>query len=432
MKKWGLVILFLLSLNFVFAQNCPEVSYVLKPHIMSWDENTESIKFETNFPVQSTLEYWTENNSKIIRRSFIDQTVHEYKLFELVPGKNYSYEIKINSDGQECDSNNFQASFKTSNDQEKNFRFAVLGDSRGLKCGEIGEAFEKIMKQIKEKNVDFVILLGDDIQADAGNCTNHKLYWQEYHEKMEDLRSTIPVISTPGNHENLDADKNARIAWRNYWMMPENGAGKNDEWSETVYSWRYGNSLFISLNTYESGHPGDVYGKQLEWFTQVLTEKNYDQKFVFSHIPIMGSLRPESMSVKNSEKAAILGKLMHENNVGAAFYGHDHFYCYNETKFGEDKLISIIAGGAGSPLNKKTNCRGFAYNDTYNYVIVDVNERNISGIAYNLNGEIIHEFSNQVTKKRDIPKSLMGFILLAIVFISLIVLIFRRKNGKKK
>ncbi len=374
------------------SNSCSEsnITYFLEPYIMAWNETTEIIRLETNQAVNVTIEYGetTSYGSSINNSNF--STKHELMITNLTPDTLYYYKVTaINSSGIFCYKNStFNSTFRTSQNSKTNFSFAVIGDSRGNSCGAIGNNFNSLISNITLKNVDFVIMTGDDIQAEG--CSNDDSYWQGFHNITEVIRKNKTFLSTIGNHEDPYRSA-ARTAWRNYWIHPLNGDGAVEHWNETTFYWRYGNSLFISLNTEEPSDLGDIAGNQFNWFNETaLTQSGYRHKFVFDHRPLVGSSRGGTLYADDPSRSSMIDNEMYAKNVTAAFYGHDHYYCYNTTQNGE--MIHIITGGGGAPLYSTSTCLGTGFSQ-YHYVIVDVMGNTINGTVYNLTGDVIHSFS---------------------------------------
>ncbi|MBW2982237.1 S8 family serine peptidase [Candidatus Woesearchaeota archaeon] len=386
------------SLNdsYQISDSCSEsnITFFLEPYIMSWNETAEIIRFETDQAVNATSEYGktTDYNLSISNSSFSKK--HELMLNNLTPNTLYYYKVTVqNISNSTCYQNSvFNSSFRTSQDSKKSFSFAVLGDSRDDgSCG-ISPILPSLLQSIASKGVDFVIITGDTTNANYG-C-DYDLEWKEFHNSSEIIRKNTSILCSPGNHEDVH-QPSARVAWRNYWIHPLNGNGLAGEWNETTYMWRYGNSLFISVNTYETGNAGNITGAQFTWFNETaLTQTGYTHKFVFGHHPLVGSTRSGNLYVTNPSRSAMIDNEMYSKNITAAFYGHDHYYCYNTTQDGD--MLHIIAGGGGAPLYSTSTCLGTGISQ-YHYILVNVSDKTINGAVYNLTGDVIHTFSRTMS-----------------------------------
>jgi subtilisin family serine protease len=388
--------------NYSYAANnytitnltCLEENIVfnITPYVMSINESFEIIRFVTNISTNVTIEYGLNSSygNSLENSSF--STSKELVISNLSPDTRYYYRVKsINMTNSFCFQNSsFNSSFKTSSNQKTSFSFALIGDSNGNSCGEIAGNFSYIIENLSSKEIDFVIITGDNIEALSGGCTNHDSYWQTFHAIVSNLRKRISFISTPGDHENLSNDVSARNSWKNYWILPINGNGTNGEWNETSYYWRYANSLFISLNTLESENSHNISGNQYDWLTDTLNQSGYIHKFVFTHSPLLGSNKSGLLPVTNPFWSNYLDDLMYNDKVSAVFYGHENYYCYNTTK--NNTMLHIISGGAGGALDPITRCLGIGFSQ-YHYIIINVSNNILNASVYNLSGNIIHNFS---------------------------------------
>ncbi len=390
----------ILNTSSAASSACTEanVTYFLNPYVMAWNETTEIIRFEATQPVNATVQYGlTQSYGSLITNASFG-TKNELVIMNLTPNTLYYYKVTtINATGSTCIQNStFNNSFTTSNDSRTSFTFIVLGDSRDNSCGTLGSNFPSLIGNISAKNPDFVIMVGDDIQAEG--CTSpanaDDISWEGFHNITIINRNTRPILSAIGNHEDPDRAA-ARAAWRNYWVHPLDGNGRVDEWNETSFTWRYGNSLFIFWNSEETVDTGNLSGAQFTWFNgTALRQTGYTHKFVFGHKGIAGTLRSDTISGMNQVWSKYLTTEMFNNGVTATFHGHDHFYCYNTTQIDQPNgpLINVITGGAGSPLNAVANCLSTVSFSQFNYVLVNITDNMMNGSVYNLTGSIIHSF----------------------------------------
>jgi hypothetical protein len=407
-----------------------DLAYSLEPYVMDFNQNTEKIRMKTEVPTLAEVRY---GKNLAYENSVVDEDntpVHEFTLSNLQPGTRYYYNV-VATDGNDGNkTSNFRSSFITSDNSKKSFRFGYFGDSRGNLCGEVGDgdagkaAYQSMLRQMKEKGVEFVILGGDGVQAN--NCTeNSETYdsaWKNFHDSSFALRGSlsIPYLSALGNHELTSSpaysppyySQIGKDAFARYWMHPVNGAGKANNWEETTFSWRYGNTNFIFLNSEEDGNAATMTNEQLDWFKQKVevNEPGVDNKFVISHRALVGSIRNASngygaLQGLDQNMAACLDNLMYNNNITAGLYSHEHYYNYNTTHDG--KMIHIISGGAGAPNRPCSyvpplkqfgiGCTSSIFETycdpcTWHYIIIDVDNNSMAGNVYDYLGNEIHNF----------------------------------------
>jgi hypothetical protein len=402
------------------------LAYSLEPYVMAFDENTEKIRMKTEVPTTAEVRY---GKKFAYEKSVVDNnntSIHEFTLSNLTPGTLYHYNV-VATDGNKT--SNFKSSFITSDNSKNSFRFGYFGDSRGPNCGDVGDgndgktAYQRMLRQMKEKGVEFIILGGDGVQANT--CSDiSELYnsaWENFNDASSELRGdiSIPYLSALGNHEMRDGSysQKGKNAFAEYWIHPLNGKGKVNNWEETTFSWRYGNTNFIFLNTEEQGNEGRIVGEQLSWFENEVNDANFDNKFVITHRALVGSIRDNNIPTYSygalqgidSNMSAYIDNLMYKNNVTAGLYSHDHYYSYVTTHNG--KMPHIISGGAGAikracsyvpepnkPFGTEPNISSID-NDTnyckstWHYIIIDVDNNSMTGTVYDSDGNDIHHFS---------------------------------------
>ncbi len=390
----------------------PTLSYYLEPYVMAWNETTEKIRTETNMLTNITINYGETigYGNSVSDSSF--SKIHELTINSLNPGTVYYYQVIVQniSDGEIYKNDSFKSSFKTLDNSKTSFSFAFLGDSRGCDgiCAEVGcdggdLAFESMINDIASKGADFVIIGGDDIQGEG--CSQESDYrtgWKNFHDLTSGLRGdlSIPLLSAIGNHELYGGWNFGHQAYQDYWIAPLNGGGatnafegKNNEWQEVSYSWGYGNSLFIFVNTEEAGNEGDITGNQFTWFDETLHQEGYTHKFVIGHRPLVATTRDDCLMGFNPTRSAMIDDLMYNKEVTASLFSHEHVYNYNSTHDGE--MINIISGGAGAPLRAcetSTSILGDCIGHNFHYVIINITNNVMNGIVYNDTGDIIDTF----------------------------------------
>jgi len=384
------------------------------------NETTEIIGFEADQEVNATIEYGETDSFELgggaEEANF--QQRHELNITGLNPGTKYYYRINITnvSDGVEY-FDSFNSSFVTADYSLQNFVFAVLGDSReltGQGTGVHAEIYSKLISYIIEREPAFLINVGDVVESRDGypdTPNTVRTAWKEYTDVMWNFSDHIPAFIAIGNHENPGQNKSLK-RYREVVIHPHNGNGStacdpNNCYDETTYSFRYGNVSFIFLNTEEPDHdkPGNITGNQYDWFNETLHEIGYAHKFVFCHKPLVGSSRkPDTLSGQDPVSSAHLDELMYDNNVTAAFYGHNHYYCHNTTHDGE--MFHITTGGAGAPQHAGdcTNyclcedpenpdyCFGPDGEPEYHYIMINITGNMMNATVYNHTNDVKRRF----------------------------------------
>ena len=374
------------------------------PTISFHNETTEIIRFEAEKAANGTVEYGTTPSYGNIKNLQEHKIAHEFNITSLTPGTKYYYRINISNISEGfAYFVSFNSSFNTSDDDATSFIFAVLGDTRtqdpsATNVGVNEEIFGKLVSYITERNPDFVINVGDAVDSWTTYATAREA-WKEYTDVVWNLTDHIPVFIAIGNHEKPEQEGPLK-RYREVVIHPHNGDGStscdpDNCYDETTYWFRYGNSLFIFLNTDELPveNEANITGAQYDWFDDTVKKTGYTHKFVFAHRPLVGCNRDGTLLVEDPTWSAHLDNLMYDNGVTAAFYGHEHLFCYNTTH--NEEMKHIITGGGGAELASTCNaCLGtecFA-DPEYNYLIVNITGNMMNVTVYNHTNDVKYKF----------------------------------------
>ena len=109
---------------------------------------------------------------------------------------------------------------------------------------------QELYNHIKENEQDAAFLIHTGDLVEDAHVSDQ---WQYFFDASQNLFNTLPVMATPGNHDGYDRDRDlvqyrARVNHTSL-NKPE---GLTPAGDGTVYSYEYGDALFISLNSYAS------------------------------------------------------------------------------------------------------------------------------------------------------------------------------------
>jgi len=271
------------------------------------------------------------------------------------------------------------------------FSFAILGDSRQFMENK-GKYLESAANKIEETDADLAFTIGDMVPEcnDEIKCANTFNLWKKY------VGSLLPITyEVQGNHDRIGGDR-ADIVWRNQFDLPLNGP---DGYDELVYSFDFGNSHFVVLNTEKPKEHG-LSEAQLDWLDYDLDASDKENIFVFFHEPAF----PVSSKIGNSidmnpKDRNRLWSILDSHNVTAVFSGHEHIFSrrlIDSNVFPEAKnsIQQFIIGNTDAPSEdvKGNSTADFTYNGRH-YAIVDVEGKNITLNLYTTEGKLVHSFS---------------------------------------
>ncbi len=238
--------------------------------------------------------------------------------------------------------------------KEDTFSFAVIGDSQPR--GTFGQpsVLKKIIDEVNDTDIAFVIHLGDRIQG-SKDAEIVKKQYEEFFAVIAGLK--IKIYYVAGNHDIKKMKTNEQIY--------------NQLFGQPYYSFSYKNSFFIVLDTEVVGQEASIEGNQMQWLKNELEKsRKYSNVFVFMHRPLFSVLFPKKnhlhfISQKHRDN---LVAIFRQYGVTTVFAGHEHLYHSGQW----DGLHQIISGGAGAPFHF------YPSGNFYHYIKVTVDKRQIT------------------------------------------------------
>lgn len=255
--------------------------------------------------------------------------------------------------------------------EDSKFSFIVLSDSNGG-GGSINQpqAFQDIIQEIANSSdkPDFVIHNGDMIAGTSGTSQSLAMQmWDEFERvTINPLHeNNIEFFPSAGNH---DASFNSALpqAYDKFWGNYENvkDFGIEGNYSK-YYSFECNNSYFIILY----GPKININQEQLSWLENEIEKiSEYDNTFVFSHIPITAAsnYHPNDQLNPNVEIKNIL-----RNNISAFFGAHHNVYY--DVELDSIRQIGVGRTGSGGAYQLKPQFGGGSQN-YLSYVKIEIDE----------------------------------------------------------
>jgi len=293
------------------------------PYLQDARKTGLTIMWETSQPATATVRYGRERLTPM-GDTFMSEvtytetataehsgTIQQVTLSGLQLRTLYHYQVVSRlASGEEVASED--AVFRTAPETDTPFTFAVYGDSRRpASWFARSDTHRKIAEAIDASRPDLVLHTGD-LTLDG---SQHQGWLSEFFGPAKVLLSDTPVYVAIGNHE-----------MRSHWFFdffaypsPEN-----------YYSFDYGNTHFVALDSYEtvkgvSGYA--VIGREsaaYRWFVDDLKAAKAKWKVVFLHHPLYSSnfqFDPQSLKLRE-----VLAPVFEQYGVDIVFNGHDHLY----------------------------------------------------------------------------------------------------------
>jgi phosphodiesterase/alkaline phosphatase D-like protein len=213
-----------------------------------------------------------------------------------------------------------------------------IGMESSQNCPGQAARWQTAVDRINMLNPAFVIDTGDHVQSWSVSSP-YTASLNSYLSIASNIKPTIPLYHAPGNHDIGDAPAPNR--YPSFLTVFPNPFPASSSSSVPWYSFSYGNTLFICLDTVVLKNPSSYVGEdaaQMNWLTNTLQNSSgYAHKIVFTHVPICKSSVTEPddpggfnmPSTPGNSRAyanirAELLSLFHQYGVEVVFSGHAH------------------------------------------------------------------------------------------------------------
>jgi len=282
------------------------------------------------------------------------------------------------------------------------FSFAVIGDSQNYtkkqtkkekKKKKKRKHFRGAVKNIKRANVALVLTTGDMISS----CRGSRKCRKKLNKWKRGLSSLFPITyPAMGNHDRSNRESSDTI-WQDFFTLPTNGP---TGYEELVYSFDYGNSHFVVLNS-EKPIEHVINSIQRTWLENDLTNNTKENTFIFFHEPAFptNSKIGSSLDVYPQERDTFW-EILDRHNVTAVFNGHEHIYAISKIDSSifptaQNTIYQFITGNSQSYKHKKPRPgRGVEYfHRAKHYTIVEINGSQITVKTHSRKGRELSSFT---------------------------------------
>ncbi len=246
--------------------------------------------------------------------------LHKIYLDALRPGTTYHYFIEKDTSSLNTEP---LFSFTTASNQQKSFKFTIVGDMQPTDEGMIKRG-EIVANGVNQRDHDFIIQLGD--VADSGTDPQD---WHRVLSNIMKLGSTVPIQGVIGNHDwdgGAGSSNWAQLFTYNY----------EDPTVGRFYSFDYQNAHFVMIDNFE--HFYRMTDAQLNWIQEdLLNAKKEGQDWIFCFFHL--SMLTTSSSGMQYNLIESLVPIFDKYDVDAVFYGHDHDYQHYKYTYGQNGLV---------------------------------------------------------------------------------------------
>jgi 3',5'-cyclic-AMP phosphodiesterase len=430
--------------------------------------SSATVSWDLERPALGKVEVWSSDGASKLgefSQGNDPATRHIVKVTGLRPRQTYKYRVLVRdrADGPVLHTGRFYA-FRAAPVGGGTFSFAYLSDGRPSAGGGFNsfngvnaEVTPRLMADGYRRGAEFAMFGGDLISGATSNLEHHGMMLDTWRLLNDPVAHVMPIYEGIGNHEILydyfvDAQNTrygtsrmgahgteAEFARR--FVNPANAPEPEVQNGVTgppylgiVYSFDYGNSHFVMLNTtywYTTGGPtsdralglkllggnrnGYVMANQLAWLDKDLAaarQRGVRHIFVVGHeapFPSGGHVADSMWWNGLNDKTLPSGDvvdmrsrfltILNRHRVTAIMAGHEHNYARVVAGPDVDKaltrpLTQFVSGGAGAPFYAQdekapwsANIRKFAA--TYHYVLFTIAGDAVRFEAIDLDGRVI-------------------------------------------
>ena len=423
-------------------------SFDVCPIVDFTGDNEVTISFRTSERCLALLKY---GNKKLDERSdFISYgKEHFFKIKTSGFDKKYKYRVFLKFKDSKLVNPSKIYSFKTKCKKNESFSFGVFGDCRAYYENSDSNLYgvnyavmKDVLRGFYATGVDFVVGSGDYATLITNSPLDFVGELNSYRKVASYLSSYIPFFEVRGDHEMFGyvhtKGKFMVIPYKLplrpenilpfYLRTPENGPKHHKKnfppLKGTVFSFVWGNSMFIGLDTaYGVAHGvvdpskyninGTLCDEEFSWLKdqfEYAKRKDIKHVFLFDHAPpfpngghVQDAMYYEGKVELVNEVRERLLKMLSKYRVDILFCGHEHNYSRTLVNSKIDKNVKnsfwqIISGGAGAPTypidpytpwHKNVKCTSVQKH----FVVVKVNGKNVMVNVFNRNLELIDSFS---------------------------------------
>lgn len=282
----------------IYLYKLDEPILTREPYIQNTTDTSTTISFKTKNSSKDSVYYSTDQRVYLMTKDNDITDHHFITLKNLKKGTEYYYKILI--DNSEIKDEDYF--FHTDDPEDSKISFIVFGDI-GAEDG-IQRYTADAISNLKEKP-DLILISGDIVYPD-GLSRDYDNNLFRYFKK---IFPNTPVFPALGNH---DWNSDPKLNFEKEWFLPSN---------EHYYSFDYGNSHFIVLDSYDGKNLFDE-KNQIEWLINDLrSNKNKKWKFVIMHHNGLTCTYKEAY-----ESLTKLYPILEEYKIDIVFTGNAHTY----------------------------------------------------------------------------------------------------------
>ncbi len=308
-----------------------ETGVIRGPYLQSSTDTSIIVRWRTLEETNGLVRFGTSlNNQTTLVTDSISQEDHEILITGLSPGTKYFYSLGTLADDTLAggdDSYYFKTHPTPGSDEP--FSIWVTGDA-GRDNGTQREMRDAYYQYKNGERTDIWLLLGDNAYEEG----TEEEYQAAMFEKMfEEILKQTNLYPAPGNHDLRNYDDPINEApYFDIFSLPMNGeAGGTPSGTEAYYSFDYGNTHFISLDSYSTER--DSTGAMANWLKNDIANTDKKWKIAYWHHPPYSKGSHDSDDTSPDESGGRLidmreqiVPLLENDGVDLVLTGHSHNY----------------------------------------------------------------------------------------------------------
>lgn len=247
------------------------------------------------------------------KRSYVS---HKALATGLIPNTVYSYRV-----GKEGAWSPIR-SFRTASSAKDDFSFIYITDTQANSNDTFDCSAETLSEAYKKAdNPLFVLATGDLVESQGSS--NSEWEYEQFFEKMQNVWSKLPVVSTIGNH-----DASSSMNFFNHFnndVSYNQTATVKTSMDGTVYSFVVGNALFLVVNHEDASKEGYL-TSLVGWMTeQVNSNPGVRWRIVCVHSGLFSGGSHQTKAEYATLRNAML-PVYKQLRIDLSLQGHDHVY----------------------------------------------------------------------------------------------------------
>ncbi|MEG1684350.1 MAG: fibronectin type III domain-containing protein [Bacteroides sp.] len=301
-----------------------KVQLIAKVSAMEADfTGSTTLNLEANIQ-NVTTNYVSSNNKEVTAATGIkvgetrSYTSHKVLASGLLPNTTYSYRLGNENAWSEI------GTFTTAKTTKDAFSFIYITDTQA-NTADMFDISQKTVHAAKKLVPDarFVLCNGDFVESSGSS--NSEWEWEQWFGTMQDIWMKYPIVAIQGNHD-TSANNNFSKHFNTDNTYNQRTTGAKTAMDGTVYSFVYGDALFMSIN-YEDWKATDYFASLKAWMReQVAAHPEVKWRIATYHKNMFtGSGSHQSDADAKAVRAAML-PVFDELKIDLALQGHDHVY----------------------------------------------------------------------------------------------------------